>query len=183
MMKFSSLLIVLPLLMASTFDGYGQSGSQSEPAVRKNDILIDPIYLIALPVLNLSYERLLNADVGIGAHGLFGLEGIGGFSQVSPYARMYFGERYASGFFLEAFVPITTSEETLSQYDYNTGNYIENTGARYTTAGIGVGLGGKWILKKNILFELGGGIARRFAYQGDGEPITGKWMLGVGYRF
>lgn len=146
-------------------------------------MLIDPIFLIAAPALNASYERILNADYGVGVHALLGLGAMDEIVQISPYARMYLGQRYASGFFLEAFFPITSSEEYEDSYN-STGDYIgSGTTIRKTTVGFGVGMGGKWVLKKNIIFELGGGVGRRLFYDGPNEPLVGKWMLGVGYKF
>lgn len=168
-MKSKFLLSIVWLLTASI--SVGQTSVDSLPSVRKNDVLIDPIYLIAISVLNLSYEHLVNADFGIGVHGLFGLEEMEGISQVSPYARMYFGKNYASGFFLETFVPVTSSQETITEYDSYMGTFIESKDERHTTVGAGIGLGGKWVLKRNIIFELGGGVARRFSYKGSGEPL------------
>lgn len=178
----SKILVTLLLAAVSMSWVHGQSSADQSQYVRKNDIMLDPIFLIAAPALNMSYERILNADVGIGVHALIGLDGLEDLTQVSPYLRMYFGKDYASGFFLEGFIPITGSEETITKYD-NAGNFIESRGSRETTVGFGVGLGGKWMLKKNMIFELGGGVGRRFYYDGDDEPITGKWMIGVGYRF
>lgn len=154
-----------------------------------NDVMISPIELIAGPALNVSYERLLNKDSGIGINGVFILnsddEGLR--SQISPYYRMYFGKKYAAGFFVEGFVPITTSNDSWVNYNYVTGNnmYYETKEEINTTVGIGVGFGGKWIARNNIIFEASMGIARRFGLdeQNNGSEITGKGMLGIGYRF
>lgn len=148
------------------------SFAQDDAYKRKNDILLDPISLIAGPVVNASYERIFSSDFGAGIS-FIGGDGID-MVQFSPFGRMYFGQKYANGFFLEGFIPITKTE------DYNYESSVEKT---VTTVGAGVGLGGKWVLKRNILLEVGGGIARRFRASEAEEDITGKWMIGVGYRF
>lgn len=155
---------------------------------RKNEIILSPIELIAAPALNISYERLLNENSGVGINALIDLDGDSdnSFSQFSPYYRMYFGRNYASGFFIEGFVPVTTTKDKI--YYPDSGLYSNNT---RTTIGAGIGFGGKWIVKKNIVFEASVGIARRFGstkitagiYDEEPSKITGKGMLGVGYRF
>jgi len=140
----------------------------------KSDLLLDPVYLIVAPALNVSYERFLNKDYGVGLHALLGLGALDTDAQLSPYIRMYMGRHHANGFFLEAFLPITTEVK-----DRGWSRLM----ARHTTLGLGVGAGGKWIVKNNIVLEFSGALGRRFFYDGGGEPVTGKWMMGVGYRF
>ena len=154
-----------------------QSQETATESVRMNDIMISPIELIAAPMLNVSYERLLNENSGIGIDY--------SMTQISPYYRMYFGKKYASGFFVEGFVPVTMTKDTYYDYyvgpGYNSSTQKEDNN---TTVGIGVGFGGKWVARKNILFEASMGIARRFGMDEKYDTaITGKGMLGIGYRF
>lgn len=151
----------------------------------KNDIMIDPVMLIAYPLINFSYERHLNKDSGIGINTmiLLGDEDYD-FSQVSLYYRYYFGKKHASGFFIEGFVPITYTKDFYSNsYYFNNYWHTNNREEKSTTVGLGVAFGGKWVVKKNIVFELSSGIARRFGETQDNSNITGKGMLGIGYRF
>lgn len=142
---------------------------------------MSPIELIATPILNVSYERLINQDSGIGVNGIFFLEDEDSkFTQISPYYRAYFGKKYASGFFAEAFVPITMRRDIKYHYDNKTATEKE---IKDTTLGLGVGFGGKWVAKKNIVFEASIGIARKFGADDYFEDLTGKGMLGIGYRF
>lgn len=87
---------------------------------RKNDIMLSPIELVAGSFFNASYERLLKEDAGIGVNGIFYFgkdRDEVKFSQISPYYRMYFGKKYASGFFVEGFTPITMTT-TYDDYFY-----------------------------------------------------------------
>ncbi|MGZ5273698.1 MAG: hypothetical protein ACXWCA_05220, partial [Kaistella sp.] len=43
-----------------------QAQEAAPESVRQNDVMISPIELIAGPALNISYERLVNKDSGIG---------------------------------------------------------------------------------------------------------------------
>ena len=166
-----------------------QAQETATESVRMNDIMISPIELIAAPMLNVSYERLLNENSGIGINGMFYLGNKNDddytLTQISPYYRMYFGKKYASGFFVEGFVPVTMTKDTY--YEYYVGPGYNSSASREdnnTTVGIGVGFGGKWVARKNILFEASMGIARRFGIDDKYDAaITGKGMLGIGYRF
>jgi len=144
----------------------------------KSDLLIDPVVLIAGPFFHASYERLLTKDYGVGVNTLL-LLGSGALevdAMISPYARMYMGMDHAHGFFVEVSLPVTTEER-------EDGRRFGGSMVRHTNVGFGVGAGGKWIVKNNLVLELGGALGRRFFYDGPGEPIIGKWMIGLGYRF
>lgn len=177
------------LLLIAGFIGVFSNFNAQEKLTsdRQNDIMISPIELIAGPVINVSYERLLNENSGVGINGIFDLQKDQdlSFSQISPYYRMYFGKKYASGFFVEGFVPVTITNDTYYDYSVGPGNfYAISREEKNTTVGIGIGFGGKWVARKNILFEASAGIARRFGIDSNYESaITGKGMLGIGYRF
>lgn len=183
-------LLLLFFALHLVFAGYSQSSAiTTETDSRKNDVLLDPVFLISGVVFNTSYERIIAEDQGIGLNVLIGLGARNdNFFQASPYFRMYFGEKRAQGFFLEGFVPITSSREYISgehlydeqgNWDYSPSSFQWNN-----TIGLGFGLGKKWILKRNILMELSGGVGRRF-FGNDlmEENVTGKLMFGLGYRF
>lgn len=173
-------LILCFTLLMGVFSINAQS-TQTLDEPRRNDIFIDPIMLIGVPMINVSYERLLNKDSGVGISAMIGFGEISkDFSQFSPYYRMYFGKKFAHGFFFEGFIPLTMLRGRT--YHNNTNSYTTNT---QTTIGIGVGFGGKWELKRNFMFEVSAGIGRKFGATHsyfDG-PITGKGMLGIGKRF
>lgn len=180
-------ILFLTVVLTATINLKAQE--ESTESVRQNDIMLSPIELIAAPALNFSYERLLNENSGIGINGLFYLGNDGGdeydMTQISPYYRLYFGKKYASGFFVEGFVPITMTNDTYYSYYAGPGySYSETREEKNTTIGIGVGFGGKWVARKNIIFEASLGIARRFGMDEKYDSsITGKGMLGIGYRF
>jgi len=169
------------LLITSFISAFAQNSSQDIVNFRKSDIVIDPFWLIAGLAVNASYERILSEDSGIGANAIFGFNNdLDDFTQISPYYRAYFGSKYASGFFIEGFVPITVRKEYENEaWDDNRGDM-----KTYTTGGIGFGLGGKWVAKKKFVFELSLGVARKVVgNEGSGEPVTGKGMIGVGFAF
>ena len=182
-------LLLLAAIIGGTMSYQAQETTTEN--VRQNDVMISPIELIAIPLLNVSYERLINENSGVGINGMFYFgddnadnfdEDDSSMTQISPYYRMYFGRKYASGFFVEGFVPITMTTDYY--YYFNSPDPSQVIDKR-TTIGIGVGFGGKWVARKNIIFEASMGIARRFgeAKYYDSSNITGKGMLGIGYRF
>lgn len=182
--------LLLTLLMSFTLSINAQETSDvSEVSTqRMNDIMISPFPTIAGTHVSVSYERLLNADSGVGLDAFVSIQNSEGASQFSPYYRMYFGKKYAAGFFVEGFLPITTNKYKVDHYEvYPHDHVMYNSEEKtLTTFGFGVGLGGKWYTKKNIIFEASFGIARRFGNNEesyDYSPITGKGMLGIGYRF
>lgn len=163
-----------------------QQGSDSQELyVRKNELTINPIFLLVIPNINISYERLINSDFGLGIDAMLTLNSkISVKSQFSPYGRMYFGKKYASGFFIETFLPITTA-------DKNSGfNYTEETNSSSkdkdvrTHVGIGFGVGVKRLVKRNLLFQTSLGLGRLFGnFNNEVTPFSIKFMLGMGYRF
>lgn len=174
---------LLSMMILSSIFGASAQNPEELPNYRKSDILIDPFWLIGGLALNASYERLISEDSGIGANAIFGFgDDLEDFTQISPYYRAYFGSKYASGFYIEGFVPITIS----SEYDnvFWTDESNRGRSSVYTTGGLGFGLGGKWVAKKKFVFELNLGIARKFiGDRGPGDAVTGKGMLGVGFAF
>ena len=175
-MKRITLIFTLLVIITQAFS---QVAPEDIPNFRKNDIVIDPFWLIGGLAMNVSYERIITEDAGLGANAIFGFgNSLEGFTQVSPYYRAYFGSKYASGFYIEGFLPITVAKD----YEWiDSGREIEK---KYSTGGLGFGLGGKWIAKKKFVFELNVGIARKFiGERGPTEPVTGKGMIGVGLAF
>ena len=189
-----TILFLVASVFCTTTSINAQTGSPETPTSdRKNDVMLSPIELIASPLLNISYERLINAASGVGINGMFYLgntkdnDGNTGITQISPYYRMYFGKKYAAGFFVEGFVPITSTKEGYYTYDYYSTTAVAPTyhNETRTTVGFGVGFGGKWITRNNVIFEASMGIGRRFGNKkyDDDSNLTGKGMLGIGYRF
>lgn len=174
--------ILLSFLIAFALSpAYAQQSNEDLPNFRKNDIVVDPFWLIGGLALNASYERIISEDSGVGANVILGFNNdLDDFTQISPYYRAYFGSKYASGFFIEGFLPITVSTE----YDWQDGGNMSGRSYDRTTGGLGFGLGGKWIAKKKFVFELNLGIARKLiGERGYGDPITAKGMIGVGFAF
>lgn len=155
--------------------------SQTED--RKNDIMINPIAFV-LGAGNLSYERIINEDSGVGVTASFLIddyifEDTNGY-QLAPYYHYYFGKKPASGFFVGGYASLTGYRET----EYAFSNYNSTPKEENVTAfGMGFKFGGKWVTKNNLLFEVSSGIGRNFGVEDDVDKINTTGMLGIGYRF
>ena len=80
-------------------------------------------------------------------------------------------------------MPITSTKE---EFEYpvfgNNYTYYKTQVRKGTSVGAGIGFGGKWIAKRNIIFEASFVVVRRFG-NGDYDKITGIVMLGIGHHF
>ena len=171
------------LLLALLVSFLGFSQTKNLSIERKNDVMINPIFLV-LGVGNISYERILNENSGIGVNTLFIIDDYfvtldSNTFQLAPYFHYYFGKKPASGFFIGAFANISSSD--VENYHYSTtGSY--HTIDKETAFGLGFKFGGKWSLKNNLLFELSTGIGRNLSGN-TADKIVSTGMLGIGYRF
>ncbi|MBC7642737.1 MAG: hypothetical protein H7174_10450 [Flavobacterium sp.] len=166
---------------------------------KKDEFKLDPTYLIFAGALNLSYERVINEESGLGVSVILsnGKEINTTFS-LTPYYRFYFGKKPAAGFFFEGFASINSFKYNSYVYNQNYNNGYYNNGYNYyevkstTDFAIGIGLGGKWITNNGIIFELSGGIGRNLlndysAGNKDGltssQKVVGRGGISIGYRF
>lgn len=69
-------------------------------------------------------------------------------------------------------------------YDYNSN--FEDKNETITDFAIGLGLGGKWITKRGVIFEINAGVGRNlFSEYNDNRDLefVGRGGITVGYRF
>lgn len=152
----------------------------------KNEIKINSFFLL-LGVFEPSYERNLSeqSSMGVSAFIPFDQENIDVDINyyISPYYRIFFGEKYAAGFFLEGFGMLSSVDnEYYINRDYNT--EIKNEAV--TDFALGFGLGGKWMTTGGFVFEVNGGIGRNLFNtntEDDSSILVGKFGFNLGYRF
>jgi hypothetical protein len=186
-------LITLLVLLAMQLSFSQTKPKDSVPDFRKNEIKINALYLI-LGAFEGTYERALNDESAVGASVTFLLDGENDINTAfafSPYYRLYFGKKPVSGFFVEGFAQYAKINYNEYEYFYNP-NTGESTYNEYdnkiSAFALGIGLGGKWYTKSNILFEINAGIGRNLSISSDNpntdySRITGKFAIGIGYRF
>ena len=107
----------------------------------------------------LSYERLISDNSSVGASVSFSLdkkEDMDLRFSFTPYYRMFFGQKKAAGFFIEANSIIVKYVDTI-YYNESTNTYETKTGF-----GLGAAAGAKFLTKNNLIGEVYGGVGRVF---------------------
>lgn len=186
--------IILITLSFFYLNGFSQNDKKEVKDFTKNEIKLNALYLI-LGALDVTYERAINDESSIGSSITFLLDkkegDINTAFALSPYYRFYFGKKPVAGFFMEGFslYQKVNRQSTYYIYDPTLGystrtNYDEKVSA----FALGIGLGGKWYTKRNVMFEINAGIGRNLSIssnvpQTDYSKITGKFGVTVGYRF
>jgi len=165
---------------------------ESEKSVEKqNEIKINMTNLIGFKWVDFTYERILNEEAAIGVSTLFSLDRRNDTSldeyrtfSFTPYYRHFFSNKYAKGFFVEAFSMIHSGEEEI--YIGNTVNnnifvdlYEYN---KFTDLAVGVSVGGKFVTKRGFIAEIYLGIGRDLLGNSDIE-VVGRGGVSLGYRF
>ena len=171
--------------------------AETKSTIAKSDeIKLDFFYLIFAGALNISYEHILNEESGIGATLILSSgEELNTTFSLTPYYRFYFGKKPAAGFFFEGFTSINSfkSDVITNSNGFDPifyGQVIERKSV--TDLAVGIGLGGKWVTKNGIIFELSSGIGRNLlnnytSGNSNGlktsDRIFGRGGISVGYRF
>lgn len=134
-------------------------------------------------LLEFSYERILNDDMGIGISASYStLEDQNYRGGILPYFRFYPSEkRVASGFFLEANTGVIFSEGG-GFLEINQDGFLYEDGEQYFSYGFGVAIGGKFVSKTGLFGELYGGVGREFLDDSYIE-VYPRVGLNFGYRF
>ena len=174
------------LLLAFTTSSLIFSQSENPSSERKNDIIVNPISLV-LGVGNISYERIINENSGVGIISTFVIDNYvieNNAYQFAPYYNYYFGKKTASGFFIGGYASISGYKDKIYEYKIVGLEYIEESKMmNYSKIGLGFKFGGKWVLKNNLIFEASTGIGRNFVTKEDETKVNTTGMLGIGYRF
>jgi len=163
--------------MSTTF---AQNDSIQDPYKKKNEFKVNAISLI-LGAVDLTYERLLNDEsaIGINAFIRYDDEVFNNVEYyVSPYYRLYFGKKYAAGFFVEGFGMLNSSRKDFEIFFENENNDF------VTDFALGIGLGGKWITKSGFVGEINYGLGRNlFNTEETDFDFVAKAGISLGYRF
>jgi hypothetical protein len=171
-------ILIVSFLILSFFSVNAQENKATENNLKQNEIKINGLYLI-LGAVEVTYERLLNEEAGVGISIFLPIDSdirddIDFY--ISPYYRMYFGKKYASGFFVEGFGMLNSTRNDDFGFSPEKNKTIDFA--------LGLGFGGKWITKRGFLAELNFGVGRNlFNSNESGTEIIGKGGITIGYRF
>lgn len=148
-----------------------------------NEIKLNGLYMV-LGAIDIAYERTINEESAFGASVFVPFDDddidydINFY--VSPYYRMYFGKKYAAGFFVEGFGLLSSYDKVSFSSGLNPTVSEDNALA----FALGIGVGGKWVTKSGFIGELGLGIGRNIINDDDfNDELVGKINISVGYRF
>ncbi len=177
-------------MLLCVFTSYGQNDSIPRNNFGKNEFKLNAIFLL-LGAFEPSYERNLSEESSVGISVLIPFDrddiDMNLNYYVSPYYRLFFGKKYAGGFFLEGFGMLNSIDNRIGYFDINS-NYVtqEETSTNFA---LGFGLGGKWMTTGGFIFEVNGGFGRNLIRgnnnnDNDNEnDFVGKFGFNLGYRF
>jgi len=158
---------------------------------KKYELKINAFNLIAFAAIDISYERLINANSSYGVSVFYNFSDYANnyitlpkkFS-ITPYYRWFFSEnKYARGFFIEGFGMLNTYQDFYYTYNYN--SYETQT-----SFALGISVGGKFVIKEGFTAEVLAGVGRNLikgesleSYQDFQNEVIGRFGISLGYRF
>lgn len=173
-------LLIAIVLIATSFSSFAQNENS------RNELKLNMSNLIGFKWLDVGYERILNEESSIGFGTLISLdhssEGLDEYRTFSltPYYRHFFSDKYAQGFFVEAFTMIHSGSNDYFYDDIGqTSGYTED---KYTDLAVGVSVGAKWVTQRGFVAEIYAGIGRDMLNQSEIE-VVGRGGVSIGYRF
>ena len=187
-------------LFLTTF-GFSQSnyGEYTDDSP-KNEFQINAFNLLIFSALNLSYEHIIKDESSLGVSMLISLDGtdrLGDFDSpyynegfaLSPYYRIYFGNKPYAGFFVESFVMFSKGHYGYYSSDTNcydcltvVGSYSTHMLKPFTELGIGFAVGAKFLTRRNFSVSIFGGVARNFLTS-HGPGVAPKVGVSLGRRW
>ena len=136
-----------------------------------NEVKINMAYAIAgFP--EITYERILDDGGSVGLSLAFAVDGDIDYNAIAvPFYRLYFGEKRAAGFFIEANVALFSEEK--------------NDGSSDTAMGFGPGLavGGKFLTRTGWVAEILAGAGRNFLNENEISDVFPRFGVSIGKRF
>lgn len=128
-----------------------------------NEIRLNIAYAIAgIPEFN--YERFLADNMGLGIACAYSFEKVENMRlryEAIPYARLYFGEKKASGFFIEANMGIIGQQSTEVIYGVG-GMTVTDSAIKSLNVGFGAAAGAKFLARNGFVGEVYLGMGRLF---------------------
>lgn len=174
-----------------SYSGVAQENYTSEKSINAFNLLI-------FKTLDFTFERYIDQESSWGMSTLLSLEGDSRFNGdnpyyyesigVTPFYRLYFGNRAYEGFFVEGFGNLSFGlQDSWDYYSYPdcyTCDYVYNSSDHirsFTSFNIGLSLGRKWVTKKDITFSVIGGIGRAI-FTDKGPGFFPRLGISIGKR-
>jgi hypothetical protein len=172
---------LITLMLFSIFSIQAQDNNDDKQQ-NFNEVKLNGLYLV-LGAFEGAFERILDEESGVGISLFLPIDGDVNNEinyYISPYYRMYFGKKFAAGFFVEGFGLLNSVKED-DTFSFIDDNVIVSENS-VTDFALGIGIGGKWITKRGFLAELNFGIGRNLL-NNSVEDFIGKAGITLGYRF
>ncbi len=185
-MKKITLSIALAMLATCAFaqkDSLSKAVEARSAAIGhtgNNELKVNMFYLV-LGLPEISYERLLSDNMGLGLSATVGIEN----NQSMRYAfltsyRLYFGNKKANGFFIEGNAGVVTEQRSFIIYVHEYENFLV-TRKNKAYFGMGAAAGAKFLTRKGFLGEAYVGAGRMLGNSNsDLYPRVG---ITIGKRF
>ena len=169
-------ILLIGLVLASSFMGYAQKTDTLSKSIQKNaeaighggnnEFKINVLFsVIGMP--EITYERIFADNMSVGASVLVGLDRSLEYKfAFTPYYRLYFGAKKASGFFIEGNASLVNTESEYYDYSYSQytsypGNYnMHYKNRSNTNFGFGAAAGAKFLTRNGFLGEAYLGLVR-----------------------
>ena len=151
-----------------------------------NELKINLLFTV-LGIPEISYERLLADNMGVGASIFVGVDNSLDLEYkfaFTPYYRLYFGAKKASGFFIEGNATVISINEDYyipsSSFAMYPGNYVIKN---RTSFGLGAAAGGKFLTRNGFLGEAYLGLGRLLGDRRDYSEAYPRFGITIGKRF
>ncbi|MGB3606027.1 MAG: DUF3575 domain-containing protein [Psychroserpens sp.] len=185
-----NLLLCAACLLVFASGAFAQNDSIQDPYKKDNEVKLNGVLLL-IGALEPSYERNLNESSSVGISMLIPFDEDNFDTELkfyaSPYYRIFFGKKYAAGFFIEGFGMVSSYNERFDSFAENEFDpTIMTRENKFTNFALGFGLGGKWATKSGFVFELSSGVGRNIinnSENNDDFDFVGKFGFNLGYRF
>ncbi|MFD2568627.1 DUF3575 domain-containing protein [Pseudotenacibaculum haliotis] len=168
--------------------GFAQDDPYPQDVNKKHEVSMNALTLIVSEWIDLSYEYLINEESSFGIDVQFGLDNNNDFESyrnfsITPNYRRYFSNKYARGFYVEAFGMIHSTEEDIDIFLSSTNTYTVEVDKR-TDFSLGISVGGKFVTKNGFVADVFLGVGRNlFNSENDFSEVAGRVGISLGYRF
>jgi hypothetical protein len=189
-------ILLTGLILASSLITYAQKPDSVAKAIQKNaetigqggnnELKINLLFsVIGMP--EITYERIIEDNMGVGLSAFVGLDNDIDYTYgFTPYFRLYFGQKKASGFFIEGNASVIGNRSY--HYIPSYSNYYPSPdltiSSTQTNFGLGAAAGGKFLTRNGFLGEAYLGVGRllgeKNSYSGEAYPRIG---ITIGKRF
>ncbi|MGK0413590.1 MAG: hypothetical protein ACJA1B_001798 [Polaribacter sp.] len=193
-MKTQIVLFLVAVFSLSSIAQQNEGKVYEQDVDKKYELKINAFNLIAFASIDVSYEKLINANSSYGLSVFYNFSGNNDnvnfpkkFS-ATPYYRWFFSETtFARGFFVEGFGMLNTYEDEIYSFTNGSSQYLVDTISE-TSFALGISVGGKFVTKYGFTAEVLLGVGRNLIGESDAESfldndVVGRFGISLGYRF